>query len=75
MSKDEAQEWITTTFGGTTWTGLTDSVWKERLGAVTEIQQAVASLDVAADGGKVCLALSHVPGWKDSNFQVRSGRP
>lgn len=75
LSKDDARDFIAEKFGPETLTGITNNVWKTRLEALTTIQEGLGSLILKADGAKVCLSLCHVPGWKDSNFQVRKPFP
>jgi hypothetical protein len=70
VSKDDAKDFITEKFGAETFTDITNSVWKKRLEALTTIQEGLSSLDLKADGARLCLSLCHIPGWKDSNFQV-----
>ena len=71
LTKDDARDFITERFGAETLAGLSNSVWKSRLEALATIQEGLGALELKADGAKVCLALCHIPGWKDSNFQVR----
>lgn len=71
VSKDDARDFITEKFGAETLTGISNSVWKARLEALTTVQEGLGALDLKADGARCCLSLCHIPGWKDSNFQVR----
>lgn len=70
LSKDDAKEFITEKYGEPILKGVENNVWKNRLEALTTIQESISSLDLKAEGPKVCLSLCYIPGWKDSNFQV-----
>jgi hypothetical protein len=59
-------------FGESLCVQLSSAVWKERNGGMAELLEALPRLDVRTAGLDIMLALSVVPGWKDSNFQVLS---
>ena len=63
LTKDDARDFITEKFGAEPLAGISNSVWKSRLEALTAIQEGLGALDLKADGAKVCLALCHIPGW------------
>jgi hypothetical protein len=71
MSKDEALEFLEETYGAPVQKQLKSASWKERLAGVADILERMTPAHAADAGARTCRALTQVPGWKDSNFQVR----
>lgn len=70
FNDSSAEEYVTELWPGVV-AKLTDSNWKIRLEAVTELSENVKQDNIKAEGVIKCLL--KIPGWKESNFQVASG--
>lgn len=74
VSKEEAEELLTRAFGPGMVQNLKSSLWQERVEAVSHITDRTDELLQGSreleDGKQLILALAHLPGWNDKNFQV-----
>ena len=70
MGKEEAEEFLASSYGAVVFAQLGESVWKARLEAADTVLNKVDSLGIEEVGVRTCMALALIPGWKDSNFQV-----
>lgn len=70
-SPEEIDELAAQLLPAETISGLVDSNWKMRLAAVTQLSEAVRSIDPADVSAQVIVrVLAKKPGFKDTNFQV-----
>lgn len=71
LSQEEVDEKAGELFSAEILSGLFDSVWKTRLGAVEEFDRAVKMMDKCDAPTQVLIRTLHKkPGLKDTNFQV-----
>jgi cytoskeleton-associated protein 5 len=74
VSKEEAEEILARTFGPGMVENLKSSLWQERVEAMSQIAERAGELFHGShereDVKRLLLALAHLPGWTDRNFQV-----
>lgn len=71
-SDDDAAARVTALLGVDTVNGLKSANWKERLEAMSSVQEKAASLGNNSSEAldTMVIGLASFPGWSDSNFQV-----
>ena len=73
MSQEDADAQAESVLPSDMLAGLADSAWKARLAAMEEMQTWLEGGEMArVDSELIVRVLSKRPGWKDSNFQVRT---
>lgn len=71
LSKDEARAELQTMLGEEVTAQLEDPLWKTRLLGMDSVMEALPTLNLAQSSSKLAQCIVQIPGWKDTNFQVR----
>lgn len=72
VSRDEARMELQAMFSEEIAGQLDDALWKTRVLGMDSVLEQLPSLNLAQNSSKLAQCLAQIPGWKDTNFQVRA---